>query len=254
MSDQGFRVRMRRGAAILPSLFTTGNLFLGFWAIIKAVEGRFEEAAPLIAWAMVLDVLDGLIARMTGTTSEFGGELDSLADVISFGVAPAILAYLWALSAMPRVGWLVAFLFVMCSAMRLARFNVQRHVADSRFFIGLPTPAAAGQVAAVVFFSPEGLSGRWAVAIGAIALAALALLMVSTWRYPSLKGVDVRRRRSYLHVLGIAMVFLLIASHPKWVLLGIAISYTASAPLLWLFGYLRRRSQRAATAVSDTAP
>src|ERR1041385_8172917 len=129
--------RFRRGAAILPSLFTTGNLFLGFWAIVRAFHGQFQEAAPLIFWAILLDLLDGRLARMTGTTSEFGAELDSLADVVSFGVAPAILAYSWAFATVPRVGWLVAFLFVVCGALRLARFNVQKTSVDGRYFVGL---------------------------------------------------------------------------------------------------------------------
>ena len=145
-----------------PSLFTTANLFLGFWAIIRTLHGRFEEAAPLIGWAIVLDLLDGRIARLTGTTSEFGGELDSLADVISFGVAPALLAYLWAFQSLERLGWLVAFLFVMCGTLRLARFNVQRHVVDSRYFVGLPIPAAAAQVAAWVTFMPDPAHGTGA--------------------------------------------------------------------------------------------
>src|SRR5437667_5372124 len=144
--------RFRRGAAILPSLFTTGNLFLGFWAIVKTLHGEYEEAAPLIGWAIVLDMLDGRIARLTGTASEFGGELDSLADVISFGVAPALLVYCWAFASVPRAGWLAAFLFVTCGALRLARFNVQRHVVDGRWFVGLPIPAAAAQIAATIHF------------------------------------------------------------------------------------------------------
>ncbi len=126
VQDKGPVRRFRRGASILPSLFTTGNLFLGFWAIIRTLEGQFEIAAALIGGAIVLDMLDGRIARLTGTTSEFGAELDSLADAISFGVAPALLVYRWALDDLPRVGWLAAFLFVMCGVLRLARFNVQQ--------------------------------------------------------------------------------------------------------------------------------
>src|SRR6186713_1946863 len=148
------RRRFRRGAAILPSLFTIGNLFLGFWAMVRTIHGQYAEAAPLIFWAILLDVLDGRIARMTGTTSEFGAELDSLADVVSFGVAPALLAYSWGFSTLPRVGWLVAFLFVVCGALRLARFNVQKSSVDGRYFVGLPIPAAAAPVAALVNVSP----------------------------------------------------------------------------------------------------
>jgi CDP-diacylglycerol--serine O-phosphatidyltransferase len=150
--------RFRRGAAILPSLFTVGNLFLGFWAIVKTLNGELGEAAPLVLGAIVLDMLDGRIARLTGTASEFGGELDSLSTP-AFHVAPAPLAYRW-LSAMPR--GLAGRLPVRRGALRLARFNVQRHVVDARYFVGLPIPAAAGQVAALVHFPPDATRrGLW---------------------------------------------------------------------------------------------
>src|SRR5688572_16578044 len=166
--------RFRRGAAILPSLFTTGNLFLGFWAMIRALHGQYEQAAPLIFGAIVLDLLDGRIARMTGTTSEFGGELDSLADVISFGVAPAVLVFRWAFDVpLQRPGWVIAFLFVTCGALRLARFNVQRNVIDTRYFIGLPIPAGAAQIAAVVYAAPEPITVRAVAVIVAIATGCL---------------------------------------------------------------------------------
>jgi CDP-diacylglycerol--serine O-phosphatidyltransferase len=235
--------RFRRGGAILPALFTVGNLFLGFWSIVKALHGEFAEAAMLIFWAGVADALDGRIARMTGTTSEFGGELDSLCDVISFGVAPAILVYAWALSAIPRAGWLAAFLFVMCGTLRLARFNVQRHVVDGRFFVGLPIPAAAGQVAAVVMFAPEPLAERVAAIPVMVLVVMLAFLMVSTLRYRSFKGVDLRRRQSYIAVLGVAILFLAIALHPASMLLGIASAYSLSGPTGHLMGLLRRRGE-----------
>ncbi|MCM2256425.1 MAG: CDP-diacylglycerol--serine O-phosphatidyltransferase [Vicinamibacteria bacterium] len=234
--------RFRRGGAILPALFTVGNLFLGFWAIVKTMNGEFAEAAPLIFWACVADALDGRIARMTGTTSEFGGELDSLCDVISFGVAPAVLAYGWALSAIPRAGWLAAFLFVMCGTLRLARFNVQRHVVDGRFFVGMPIPAAAAQIAAVVMFAPEPLAERVAAIPVMVLVVMLAFLMVSTLRYRSGKGIDLGRRHSYLAVLGVAILFLAIALHPGSVLLLMASAYSLSGPAGHLMGLLRRRS------------
>jgi CDP-diacylglycerol--serine O-phosphatidyltransferase len=235
--------RFRRGASILPSLFTTGNLFLGFWSIIKTLDGSYAEAAPLILWAIVLDMLDGRIARMTGTTSEFGGELDSLADAISFGVAPALLAYRWGFGAVPRVGWLVAFLFTVCGVMRLARFNVQKHAVDGRFFVGLPIPAAAGQIAAVVQFIPGALVLRVEATLAVAAVVALSLLMVSTLRYQSFKNLDLRRRRSYINVLGIALFFLLIALHPEWMLLGLTTAYCLSGPLAQLVTLVRRRGE-----------
>lgn len=234
-------LRVRRGVAILPSLFTTGNLFLGFWSMVLAIHGDLAAAAPLIGGAIVLDLLDGRIARLTGTTSEFGAELDSLADVISFGVAPAVLAYRWALQPLGRAGWLAAFLFVVCGALRLARFNVQRHVVDSRFFVGLPIPMAAAQVAAWVNVAPAALAARPAsLGVGALVVV-LAFLMVSTLRYRSFKTVDLGARRSYLAVLVIALLFLLVALHPHAVLLVLTSLYWLSAPAAYVFSLLRRR-------------
>ena len=232
---------LRRGVAILPSLFTTGNLFLGFWAMVRTLHGQYADAAPLIFWAIILDLLDGRIARMTGSESEFGGELDSLADAISFGVAPALLAYAWAFDSVPRVGWLAAFLFVVCGALRLARFNVQRHAVDGRYFVGLPIPAAAAQVAVCVNVFPQPLVGR-SQAVPALALLiTLAFLMVSTFRYQSFKKFDLLTRRSYITVLGIAILFLVVAAEPRLVLLGMATLYWLSGPTLYLVGLVRRR-------------
>ena len=245
--------RFRRGAAILPSLFTVGNLFLGFWAMIRAFHGQYEAAAPLIFWAIVLDLLDGRIARMTGTTSEFGGELDSLADAISFGVAPALLVYAWGFAAVPRVGWLAAFLFLVCGVLRLARFNVQRHVVDGRYFVGLPIPAAAGQVAAVVYFFPEPVDSRPTALLVLGLVVSLAFLMVSTLRYWSFKGFDLRRRRSYINVLGIALLFLLVAAHPEVMLLAMSCLYTLSGLLLYAANLFRRRSDPPPAVVVEEA-
>jgi CDP-diacylglycerol--serine O-phosphatidyltransferase len=234
--------RFRRGTPLLPALFTVGNIFLGFWAIIKVVRGaRPAEAAVLIGWSIVLDVLDGKVARYTGTTSEFGGELDSLADVISFGVAPAILAYSWAFSALPRAGWLVAFLFVMCGTMRLARFNVQRHVVDGRYFVGMPIPAAAGQVAAVVNFVSAPLRTKPEAILAASAMVVLALLMVSTLRYRSFKGFDLRARQPYVALLWIAIPIAAIALYHDYILIVLATVYSLSAPLVYVASFARRR-------------
>jgi CDP-diacylglycerol--serine O-phosphatidyltransferase len=244
----------RRGVAILPSLFTTGNLFLGFWSIIKTLDGRFADAAPLLGGAVVLDMLDGRIARLTGTQSDFGAELDSLADAVSFGVAPALLAYGWALHALPRTGWTVAFLFLVCGVLRLARFNVQKHVVDSRFFVGLPIPAAAAQLAAIVFFIEEPPAERWAAVLMLALVVILALLMVGTFRYRSFKGVDLRRRRRSITVLGIALVFLLVALDPKVFLLAATSLYTLSGPASYALGMVRRRGQRPGRAGATEEP
>jgi CDP-diacylglycerol--serine O-phosphatidyltransferase len=233
--------RFRRGVSLLPTFFTMGNLFLGFSAIVASIEGRHAKAAPLILWAMLLDVLDGRIARMTGTASEFGGELDSLADAISFGVAPAVLIYTWACRPMMPIGWVAAFLFVTCGVMRLARFNVQKHVVDGRHFVGLPIPAAAGQLSAIVLFAQKPPDSQSARLMIVFFMVALSFLMVSTLRYPSFKTVDLRSRRSYITVLGVALLFPLLALHPDWMLIIAGSVYTLSAPTTNLIGRARRR-------------
>jgi CDP-diacylglycerol--serine O-phosphatidyltransferase len=244
----------RRGAAILPSIFTTGNLFLGFWAIVKTLDGHYAEAAPLIGIAVVLDMLDGRIARLTGTQSAFGAELDSLADAVSFGVAPALLAYGWALHAVPRAGWPAAFIFLVCGVLRLARFNVQKNVVDSRFFVGLPIPAAAAQLAAIVLFAPGAPSRQWVAVLTLVLVVSLGLLMVGTFRYRSFKGVDLRRRRRSISVLGIAIVFLLVALDPKVFLLAVTSLYALSGPAFYVLGLARRRGTRSKPAVVTGEP
>ena len=231
----------RRGAAILPSLFTIGNLFLGFWAMVRTIHGQYAEAAPLIFWAILLDVLDGRIARMTGTTSEFGGELDSLADVVSFGVAPALLAYSWGFATLPRVGWLVAFLFVACGTLRLARFNVQKSSVDGRYFVGLPIPAAAAPVAALVNVSPMPVDEKTHAVLWLALLIVLSFLMVSTFRYTSFKKVDLKSRRSYVTVVGTVLLFVVVMMHPEWCLLALATLFWLSGPLGYLWGLMFRR-------------
>jgi CDP-diacylglycerol--serine O-phosphatidyltransferase len=188
-------------------------------------------------------MLDGRIARLTGTQSEFGAELDSLSDAVSFGVAPALLVYVWALSMVPRAGWPAAFLFVVCGVMRLARFNVQRTVTDARFFVGLPIPAGAAQLAVIVFVVGDPPGDPFRVMALLALVVVVAFLMVSTFRYRSFKGLDLRRRRSYLTVLAIALLFLLVAAHPEATLLAVTSLYTASGPVGWAFGMLRRRKE-----------
>ena len=154
------RERISRGLFVLPTLFTVGNLFCGYWSIWSSIRGTFERSAVLIVLAAVLDLLDGRIARMTHSTSEFGEEYDSLADLVSFGVAPAVLVYSWGLADFERLGWVASFLFVVCGSMRLARFNIQTHVADKKYFVGLPIPAAAGTISVLVLATPEPLVDR----------------------------------------------------------------------------------------------
>jgi CDP-diacylglycerol--serine O-phosphatidyltransferase len=238
------RARLRRGAYFLPSLFTIGNMLMGFYAIIKAVNGNYRQAALLIFGAGVLDSLDGRIARMTGTESEFGREYDSLADVVTFGVAPALIAWFWGLREFGRIGWVVPLFFLVCCATRLARFNVQSKVADSRYFVGLPAPAAAGAAASIFFFAPDASWKTWLGAGLLGSLLCLGLLMVSTFRYHSFKQIDLRRRQSYRALLPLAAVVLVAALRPDAFFLTVALLYSLSGPVGWLFGRLRRDGGR----------
>jgi CDP-diacylglycerol--serine O-phosphatidyltransferase len=233
--------RLRRGAYLLPSLFTIGNILLGFYAVVLGLRGRFEIAALLIFAAGVLDNLDGKIARLTGTESDFGREFDSLADVLTFGAAPAWLAYHWGLSEYGRAGWLVPLFFVVCCATRLARFNVQTAVADYRWFVGLPAPAAAGGIASFLFFAPDMDWKLWSQGALFAALVGVGILMVSTFRYPSFKQLDLRRRWSYRAFLPIAAGLLTIVYRPTAFFLVVAIVYIGWAPVAWLVGRLFRR-------------
>lgn len=218
----------RRGVSLLPSLFTLGNVFCGWSCVVYAMRGEFETAAPFIGVAMVLDMLDGRIARMTGTASEFGVQLDSLADIISFGMAPAVLAYAWGLASLGRLGWAVGFLFVTGAALRLARFNIQKHVEDKRYFIGLASPAAAAIIASTVFYFPSGLTARPQAYLGVILTLVPALLMVSTIRFRSFKQFDMGERRRYTVLVALAGFFALIVTFPHEVLLIMAYTYLAS--------------------------
>lgn len=238
------RRRLRRGAFLLPSVFTIGNLFLGFYAVILALGGRFESAGVCILVAGVLDSLDGRIARLTGTESEFGKEFDSLADMVTFGVAPALAAYLWGLIELRRAGWLVPLFYVVATATRLARFNVQTGRIDSRWFAGLPSPAAAGAVACFLLVAPDADWRPWLIGLVTAGLVGLGVLMVSTFRYWSFKSLDLRRPRSYRVALPIAALILLLAFYPEAFLPVVAIAYALTGPAGWLFGRLTRRGSQ----------
>jgi len=233
--------RFRRGAYLLPSAFTIGNMLLGFYAIVRAYRGDFKEAAVMVMIAGVLDGLDGRIARLTGTDSEFGKEYDSLADVFTFGVAPALLSYFWGLDEHGRLGWLIPLFFLVCTATRLARFNVQAKVVDSRYFVGLPSPAAAGGVVSALFFAPSDDWKPWAAAGLAGTLVILGSLMVSTFRYRSFKKINLRQRWSYRIMLPVAAVLLVAAYHPPAFFLAVAAAYTISGPVGWLMGRISRK-------------
>lgn len=235
------RERLRRGLFVLPTLFTVGNLFCGYLSIWGSIRGTFETAAYLIIVAAVLDALDGRIARLTNSASEFGEEYDSLADLVSFGVAPAVLAYSWGLSDFSRLGWLVSFLFVVCGSMRLARFNIQTHIVDKKYFIGLPIPAAAATVSALVLATPEPLVDRvWMAGFLGLTFI-LSYLMISTIRYRSFKDLDLKRRRPAWILPAIAVVFAVIAFRPTLSLLALTLVFSASGPVARLFGLFRRK-------------
>jgi CDP-diacylglycerol--serine O-phosphatidyltransferase len=234
--------RFRRGVYLLPSLFTLGNMFCGYACIVYAMRGEFITAAPFIGLAIVIDMLDGRIARMTGTTSAFGIEFDSLADVISFGVAPAILAFTWGLLPLGRLGWAAGFIFVAAAAVRLARFNIQTGTHhDKRYFVGMPSPAAAGVPAATVYAYPWGFQ-TYAEALPVLAMVIVpALLMVSTIRFRSFKNIDFRARRSYAVLLVVAIGLAALAAHPELVLVVLAYGYLASAFVEMAWHRARRR-------------
>jgi CDP-diacylglycerol--serine O-phosphatidyltransferase len=219
---------IRRGVSLLPSLFTLANVFCGWSCIVYAMHGELERAAPFIGVAMVLDMLDGRIARMTGTSSEFGVQLDSLADAISFGMAPAVLAYAWGLAPLGRVGWAVGFLFVTGAALRLARFNIQHGHTDKRYFVGLASPAAAAIPAATVFYYPAGLQARPEAWLAVVVVIVPALLMVSTIRFRSFKTLDLGEKRRYTALVGLAAFAALVVAFPHEVLLIMAYGYLLS--------------------------
>lgn len=233
--------RFRRGVFLLPSLLTVANLFCGYACVVYATRADFDTAAGLIGIAMVLDTLDGFFARLTNSSSAFGVQLDSLADVVSFGMAPAILAFTWGLWPLQRVGWAVGFLYVTATAMRLARFNIQTNtVTDKRYFAGLPSPAAAGVIASTVYLFPSGLT-EWRASLPALAMVLVpALLMVSTIRFRSVKAIDVGWRRSYVALFIAAVIFALIATHPRLALVVMAYTYVIWAVVSFALGRHRR--------------
>lgn len=241
-----------RGIYLLPNLFTTGALFAGFYAIVAASSLRFEAAAVAIFIAIILDGMDGRIARMTNTESEFGAQYDSLSDMVSFGLSPALVMYEWSLASMGKAGWLAAFIYAASGALRLARFNTQVGRADKRYFQGLPSPAAAGLIAGLVwlgerysfdvFFITQGFTLFLTVAAG--------VLMVSNVRYNSFKELDLRGKVPFMSILIIVLVFVFISIEPPLVLFGILLLYAVSGPVLTLMTLRQHRAARRAASSS----
>lgn len=252
----------RRGIYLLPSIFTVGNMFCGYACVVHAMRGELATAAPFIGIAIVLDMLDGRIARITGTSTAFGLELDSLADVISFGLAPAVLAFAWGLSELGRVGWAAGFIYVSAAAMRLARFNIQSTApTDKRYFVGMPSPPAAGVTAATVLAWPFPLTqpvdlrlllsdpAPWQALAAVAVMLVPAALMVSTIRFRSFKTINFGWGRSYMPLLIFSVLVAAIYAEPRYTLLLLAYGYLASAFIG--LGWSRVRGRRGGHAAAD---
>ena len=241
------RPRIRdRGIYVLPNLFTIGALFAGFYAIVQAMNGRWEHAAVAIFIAMVLDGLDGRVARMTGTQSAFGAELDSLADMVSFGVAPALIMYVFALKGLGKFGWIAAFVYCSAAALRLARFNTQIEVADKRFFQGLPSPAAAALVAGFVWVMIEyGISGSDVSWLSAAVILFAGISMVTNFKFYSGKEINLRKSVPFFVVLLIVLFFILVSTSPPEVLLLMFTLYGLSGYVYATWNWLHRKEKAA---------
>ncbi len=240
------KARIRRSIYLLPNFFTALNLFCGFFAMVAAVDGKFVAAAYAIVVAGIFDNLDGKIARATHTTSKFGVEFDSLCDLVSFGVAPGLMMYVWALQPLGRIGWLAGFLFVACGALRLARFNTQVGTVDSRYFVGLPIPAGAGMSAVTILFCHKvGIEPHTYPLVFLIMIYMLSFLMVSTVKYPSFKNAALLRNRNFNVLVAAILILIFIAAQPPVALFLFGVLYISSGPILTI------RHQRMAKRQAD---
>jgi CDP-diacylglycerol--serine O-phosphatidyltransferase len=243
------RIKMRKGIYILPNLFTTGNLFCGFWAIISVFQEEFQYAAYAILLASAFDVLDGIVARLSGAASKFGVQYDSLADLVSFGIAPALLAFSWALRPYGKFGWLAAFLFVACGALRLARYNVLAASGETKYFKGLPIPAAASMIAVTILLYFELIeTGGVKDIIILVMIYTLAFLMVSNVRYFSLKelGLSTRKPLSrFIFVLfWVIVIAIVIAMAPALMLFFFVLLYVLAGPARMILAWHKKRALR----------
>ncbi len=232
-NGQDARTR-RRGIYLLPNLLTTGAMFGGFYAILAAMNGHFAQAAIAIFVAMFFDGLDGQVARMTNTQSDFGVQYDSLSDMVSFGVAPAVVAFSWMLHSLGKVGWAAAFIYASCAALRLARFNTQVDLVDKRFFVGLASPAAAALVAGLVWKGHGADPTPFLAVITAWTNALAGILMVVNLHYYSLKGLDLKGRVPFVAILTAVLVIVVVFIDPPGILLLMAVTYALSAPVFWV--------------------
>ena len=252
LSEEPVAKPRRRGVYLVPHLLTTGAMFAGFYAIVAAMNGKFEPSAVAVFIAMILDGLDGRVARMTNTQSDFGAEYDSLSDMVSFGVAPALVMYIWSLSSLVdygwqwgKLGWLGAFIYVAAAALRLARFNTKVGTSDKRYFQGLPSPAAAAVVVGMVwFFYDQQVQGQDVALIALILTIATGLLMVSNVSYYSFKDLDFKNKVPFLAIFAIVLIFVMIAIDPPKTLFAGFLIYAMSGPIISIMRRLRKRSQR----------
>jgi CDP-diacylglycerol---serine O-phosphatidyltransferase len=244
--------RSRRGIYILPNIFTSLNLFCGFYAVIAAIDSKFLAAAVAIIIGVMFDILDGKIARATNTTSKFGIEYDSLADLISFGLAPGVMIYLWALKPLGRIGWLAAFLFMACGALRLARFNSQAGTVSSDYFVGLPIPAGAGMSATAVLFCHRfGFSGKIHPILILVLLYLLSFLMVSTIKYNSFKKPELFKKMNFNVLVAVILVLIFIAAQPSIALFLLGIAYVISGPVAAIRHHKQAKNEEAETREID---
>ena len=238
---------LHKGIYLLPNLFTTASLFAGFYAIVQAMNGNFELAPLAIFIAIIFDGLDGRLARWTNTESDFGAEYDSLSDMVSFGLAPALVIYEWALSGLGKLGWLAAFIFAVGTALRLARFNTQLDVADKHYFHGLPSPAAAALMSSFVWvLHSNGVPGKEISILTLIFTVLAGVLMVSNIHFRSFKDLDFKGRVPFMTVLAVPLVFVLIFLDPPQVLFFASLAYALSGPLVGVYHLWRRRTHKRA--------
>lgn len=238
IEERGETVR-HRGVYLLPNLFTTAALFAGFFAIISAMNGNFEHAAMAIFAAQLLDGFDGRVARMTNTTSAFGVQYDSLSDMVSFGLAPAIVMFSWGLEPLGKLGWGAAFVFTACAALRLARFNTQVDVVDKRYFVGLASPPAAAILWGTIWCWHDVEPSYEVSILLALVTAVVGLLMVSNVRYTSFKGLDLKGRVPFVVLFAAVLIFVLVIMDPASMLLLMALTYCVSGPIMWAWSKVK---------------
>jgi CDP-diacylglycerol--serine O-phosphatidyltransferase len=253
------KIRIKKGIYLLPNLITTASLFCGFYSIIASLKEHFVVAAVTILAALAFDGLDGRIARFTNTTSKFGAEYDSLSDVIAFGVAPSFLAYNWAMSFYGKWGWLAAFLFVLCGALRLARYNIQIGMIESKFFNGLPIPAGAAIVATtVLFFDYAGVEGKFQNSSMLFFVAVLSILMVSNIKYYSFKDMKLFARKPFMTFFLLIILLIVIVAIPEIVAFVALLGYAISGPIWWLAKFSqqtrRKAKEKKNSPVQNTEP